>query len=95
MSLTAAERETSIVFDDDSETAYITTYSRPLIRKLKGNPGVTITDEGKFQGSAFVSASFSKELITIRKPRAKRNLTDKQKADLKERGQRLARSRKN
>jgi hypothetical protein len=91
VSLSAVERETSLTFDDEYDTVYITTYNRAWISSLKSNPGVTITEAGSCVGSPYVIAKFPKSLLS--KPRKPRNLTAEQKANLIERGKNLAASR--
>jgi hypothetical protein len=70
MALTAGERETIIRFDDEGDTAYVTTYNRPLITSLRKN---TATEETtgdstrRFGGAEF---RVPKQLISIRRPRS-------------------------
>jgi hypothetical protein len=91
VSLTAVERETSTLFDDENDYAITTTYNRAWITSLKDNPGVTIIEEGKCVGSPYVIAKYPKSLLPKpRRPRAKRNLTAEQKAELVQRGRNLA-----
>lgn len=94
MSLLPSERETVIGFDDESKVALITTYSRPIITKLKKNPGATLIKEWKFEGTAGAEFTLPAELVSFRAPRAKKTLTAKQQADLKARGQALGKSRR-
>lgn len=69
MSLTAIERETSILWDDLDDNAIITTYSRPLITLLRKNPGATLLEEGNFEGSAWAMFHLPKKLVSFRQPR--------------------------
>jgi hypothetical protein len=65
MSLTAAERETVIVLNDEDDTATIHTSQRPWITRLKRNPSATLVDEGKFEGSAWAEFEIPKSLIAF------------------------------
>ena len=94
MSLTAAERETSIVMDDAGDFAIVTTWQRPMITKLNRNAGAEKLEDLKCDGSKGAIFRVPAKLVSIRNPRAKKEMTDKQKADLKARGERLAASRK-
>ena len=94
MSLTAAERETSIVMDDAGEFAIVTTWQRPMITKLNKNAGADKIEDLVCDGSKGAIYRVPAKLISIRNPRSKRELTEDQKAELKQRGERLAKSRR-
>jgi len=71
------ERDTTITFNEEEETAHIWTSSQPMYRKLKKNGYEPVEDTEQ-------SARFEvpKKCVRIRKPRV---LTEKQKTDLTKR----------
>jgi hypothetical protein len=85
MSLSAAERETVIVFNDDDEMASVYTAQRTVITKLKKNSAATLLDEGRFEGSAWAKFEIPKALVSFRSTRVKRELTAEQREVLGER----------
>jgi Fe-S-cluster containining protein len=66
LSLTAIERETIIVLNDEEDVAYISTSQRPWITTLKKNESATLVEEGKHDGTAFASFTIPKNMLTIR-----------------------------
>ena len=76
MSLTAAERETIITFNDEDGHAEIWTAQRPIITKLKKNAAATLIDEGKHSGSVWAQFRLPAELISFRSKRVVLELTD-------------------
>jgi hypothetical protein len=66
MSLTAQERETVIIMNDEENTALVTTYQRPLITKLRKNPSARLVEELMFGSSAGAVFEISAALITFR-----------------------------
>jgi hypothetical protein len=66
MSLTAAERETTMTISDDAKEWIISSYRRADITKLKRNPNFKIESEGTFQGTAYISGRLPSNAITIR-----------------------------
>jgi hypothetical protein len=90
LSLTAPERETIIVFNDEDDTATIWTAQRPWITKLRKNPAAKLIEEGNHDGSVWAEFELPKELVSFRSARVKRELTAEQRAEL---GERLRRGR--
>ncbi len=76
-----SERETTITFSEDRDTASIWTSSEPMYRKLK-KLGYSPTEDGER------SATFNipKKCVSIRRPVV---ITEERKAILRERGLRL------
>jgi hypothetical protein len=66
MSLTPAERERIITFNDDDDMAHVWTAQRPWITRLRRNPAAVLLDEGRHDGSAGAAFEVPKELLTIR-----------------------------
>lgn len=95
MSLTAAERETIITFSDDNQTAHVHTAQRRIITKLDRNPAANLVKRGEFEGTAFAEFTIPADLISFRSARRKRELTEAERESLRERGRRLASSRRN
>ena len=89
MSLTAAERETIVNFNDGEETAYVYTAQRRIITKLRRNAAAVLVEEGHFEGTAWARFELSAALISFRSVRVKRELSDEQRAELRERMQRV------
>ena len=85
MSLTAPERETIITLNDEDDWAEIWTAQRPVITKLKKNAAATLIAEGKHDGSAWAQFRLPAELVSFRSTRIKRELTDDQREQLRER----------
>lgn len=85
VSLSPAERETSITFNDADGIAYITTHQRKIITKLKRNPAFTVTSTGLFEGTEWIQGHMPAELVSFRQPRAKRELTEDQRQALRDR----------
>lgn len=85
MGLTAVERETVLTFNDEDATARVWTAQRPVITKLKKNPAAVLLAEGRHDGSAWAEFEIDKSLISFRTRRARRDLTDEQRAALTER----------
>lgn len=76
MSLTAAERETIIAFDDSGASASVVTYSRSVLRKLKSNPSAVVVREGVFEGTAYGHFIIPKELVTFRVKRRPKPMSE-------------------
>jgi hypothetical protein len=66
MSLTPAERETVITFNDAEETAEVYTHQRPVITKLKKNPAATLIDEGVFETTPWAHFQIPKQFVSFR-----------------------------
>ena len=66
MSLTAQERETVINMNDEESIAYITTYQRPLITKLRKNPAAKLIKELGFDKSMGAVFEIPAAFITFR-----------------------------
>lgn len=67
-SLTAAERTTTYSWDDEGDNAYVTTYNRSEITKLRANPAareVTVETVRHYNGAEFI---LPKKLVSVRKP---------------------------
>jgi hypothetical protein len=71
LSLTAAERETVITFNDADDTATIHTHQRGIITKLLNNPAATKVDDLSFDGSAGAVFEIPADLISFRSGRRK------------------------
>jgi len=88
MSLTKAERTTTINYDDEGEFAEITTYSRSLITSLRKNAGAEVVHEYPDNGFCF---RIPKKLVSVRNARKpRRAMTPEEREAAKER---LARAR--
>ena len=85
MSLTATERETIVTLNDEDETAHVYTAQRSWITKLKRNPAATLLEEGTHDGSAWARFELPKGLVSFRSTRVKRELTEEQREELRER----------
>ena len=100
MSLTAYEREFALNFTDADDEAYLLACNRPWITKLDKLvarfPDIykikkEIIIDGEVVGKEY---TFSKDLVTIRSPREKREYSEGELEELRERGRKLAESRK-
>ena len=80
LSLTAPERETIVLFDDESNECQIYTCSRPIMTKLdrlcKSQPDNYKLTKQDSQSKTYLT---DKRLISFRAERQKRELTDEQK----------------
>lgn len=85
MSLTAAERETIITMNDEDDFAELWSAQRPIITKLKKNASATLLEEGSYGSSVWARFRLPAELISFRSMKVKRELTDEQRAQLRER----------
>ena len=92
-SLTAPERETVVTVSDADEQMTVWTAQRPMITKLRKNPAAVLLEEGKIGSSVWARFQVPADLLTIRKPRQQRKLTDDQRERLREQGRRLAEAR--
>jgi hypothetical protein len=81
-SLNAAERETIITMNDEDDTADIWTAQRPIITKLKKNPAATLVEEGKQGSTVWARFTLPAGLISFRSTRVRRDLSEKQRAEL-------------
>lgn len=66
MSLTAAERETTLSLDDEAQVWLISSFRRADITRLKKNPDLVIEDEGTFEGTPFLRGTLPMGGISIR-----------------------------
>lgn len=94
MSLTKAERETVISFNDEDEVAEIWTAQRPRITQLKNNPSATLVEENTHDGSAWARFTIPANCVSFRKERAKRQLSEAELERRREHGRKLGLSRK-
>lgn len=80
--LSLVEQETIIGYDNDDDTATVSTYDRKLIRKL--NAYCERSDEitSKRLNDECMSYTFPKKWVTVRMPR---QMSDEQRAELAER----------
>ena len=62
----AAERETHFSISDDEKVWIVSSFRRADITKLRKNPDFVITEEGTFEGTAFVHGTLPMAAITIR-----------------------------
>jgi hypothetical protein len=85
VSLTAPERETIITLNDEDQTAHVYTAQRPVITKLRKNPAAILLEEGIHDGSAWARFELPKGLVSFRSTRVKRELTEEQREELRER----------
>jgi hypothetical protein len=85
VSLTAPERETIVTLNDEDKTAHVYTAQRPVITKLKRNPAATLLEEGTHDGSAWARFELPKGLISFRSTTVRRELTEEQREELRER----------
>jgi hypothetical protein len=81
VSLTAAERETIITFNDEDYHAEIWTAQRPIITKLKKNPAATLIAEGKYDGSAWAQFRLPAALLSFRTKRVVLEMTDEEREE--------------
>lgn len=65
-SLSAQERETHISFDDDTDTALVTTHMRTVITKLRNNGAAEEVSTDPFGGVTF---RIPKKLVSFRSVR--------------------------
>lgn len=72
MALTAPERETVILMDDDCETATVTTWQRKWITKLKNNPAAELVQEFKSGTTSGAEFRVPAEFVTVRTKRRSR-----------------------
>lgn len=66
MSLTPAERETVITFNDAEECAQVLTHQRPIITKLKKNPAARLIEEGVFETTPWARFEIPKRMVSFR-----------------------------
>jgi hypothetical protein len=66
MSLSAAERDTTITMNDEDTTAEIWTAQRRTITKLKKNRAATLLEEGVHDGSVWARFELPKEFVSFR-----------------------------
>lgn len=69
MSLSPAERETVITFNDEDETAHVWTAQRPVITKLRKNPSAVLLEEGRHDGTAWARFELPASLVSFRSKR--------------------------
>jgi hypothetical protein len=69
MSLSAAERDTTITLNDEETTADIWTAQRRTITKLTKNPAAKLLEEGVHKGSAWARFKLPKEFVSFRSTR--------------------------
>lgn len=79
MPLTAYERETVIDFNDQDEFAYVTTYQRTMLTKLRRNPAAELIETFETEGSPGARFKVPAKLVSIRNPR---NITEETRAKL-------------
>lgn len=92
MSVSVEEQETTISFYRDSDTAVVYTSDRTVMTKLDklaedpGSPW-TLVRESRLQGGDVVGKYYRtpKGLISFRRAKVTRELTDEQKADMAQR----------
>jgi len=85
MSLTAAERETSISMSDENDVAYIYTAQRKVLTRLRKNPAAKLIEEGNHGGSPWARFELPAGLISFRSRRTARELTDEERQVLADR----------
>jgi hypothetical protein len=66
MRLTAAERETVIIFNDEDEVALVQSAQRPVISKLRRNPAARLVEEGRVGSSVWAVFEIPKSLVSFR-----------------------------
>lgn len=95
MSLTAYERECTITYNDADDYAVVYSCHRPTLTILQ-KMSKKFPEDYKLVKEDEESQTYhvKKWLVSFRSPREKRELTEEQRQELKERGQRLAESRK-
>jgi hypothetical protein len=81
MTLTAYERETVIVMNDEELTARIWTAQRRIITKLKKNPAARLLEEGRSDGSPWARFELPREFVSFRSTAVKLSLSDQQRAE--------------
>lgn len=89
-SLTAPERETIILMNDEDSTASVSTHQRTIITKLKANPAAKLIKEGLHGKTAWAEFELPAALVSFRSAKKTSNLTPEQKAAA---AQRLAAAR--
>lgn len=80
MSLTRAERATTINFDEESDTAHVVTYSKPLIKQYESHGQAKKVREYPEGGVYF---TIPKKYVM--KPRAERKMSEAQRQAVGER----------
>lgn len=81
MGLTAPERETVILFSDDSEMATVHTHQRKIITKLNNNPAATKVEDISHGGTPGAVFELPADRISFRGPKSKRERSAAQKAN--------------
>lgn len=66
MSLSAAERETTLTIDDEEKVWLVTSYRRSDITRMKKNPDLVVIEEGMFEGTPFLHGTLPLGGIAIR-----------------------------
>lgn len=81
MSLSAAERETIVTWNDEDAVAHIYSSQRPVITRLRKNPAAMLLREGKHDGSAWAEFEVPVELVRLpaTKVPSRRKLTEKER----------------
>ncbi|PKM84573.1 MAG: hypothetical protein CVU86_06395 [Firmicutes bacterium HGW-Firmicutes-11] len=86
LSLTAAERETIVLFNDSSNECIVYTCSRPVMTKLdklcKSNPKTWRLKEKDKESKTYLT---EKNLISFRADKVKMELTDEQRKKMSDR----------
>jgi hypothetical protein len=85
MSLSAAERDTTITMNDEETTAEIWTAQRRTITKLKKNPAATLLEEGVHDGSVWARFELPKEFVSFRSTKRTSASCKEQREVLRER----------
>jgi hypothetical protein len=85
MSLTAPERETVVTLNDEDDFAEIWTAQRPRITALKKNVAAVLLEEGKYGSSVWAKFRLPAELVSFRSKRTRRDLSDEQREQLRQR----------
>jgi hypothetical protein len=68
-SLTPPERETVIVFSDDSDMATVTTHQRPILTKLRSNPAAVEVEDLRYGTTDGARFEIPRALISFRSKR--------------------------
>lgn len=67
MSLSAAERETTIVWTDEDDTVRVSTSQRKVVTQLLKNPAFVTEEDYEFEGTRCLVGTLPLGSITIRK----------------------------
>jgi hypothetical protein len=75
--LTAPERETVIVMNDESDVAEVTTHQRPMLTKLRKNPAAEEIEDVSFGSTPGATFRIPKDRISFLGPKRRLSETER------------------